>query len=240
MRSFLAFLPFLVVSVAASSSVLTPPVATVQADSDFPSSSAPYSAPSSAPSSAFAEISFNSSTTTRAPQSTMSSRGGGRMRKEKRFYFGSIIQDPEPGDTSSQPPIGGGHTTPDASQGLTPPSFPPLPSPSTTPSSESSPPSDDSPSSAPPEPTAPSSTDLETEDPTTSAFFNTKLADNRAKREKARISYTSKLGELSRLSLAAKTSTTTSEQPQWTKIRAYRDKIIGGEAFHKVRKSFHQ
>ena len=144
------------------------------------------------------------------------------MRKEKRFYYGSIIQDPEPGDTSSQPPIGGGHTTPDASQGLTPPSFPPLPSPS-------SPPSDDSPSSAPPEPTTPSSTDsdvvtspaetspVETEDPTTSAFYNTKLAENRAKREKARISYTSRLAELSRLSLAA---TSTAERPQWTKIRA--------------------
>ncbi|GAA5951711.1 hypothetical protein JCM3765_003091 [Sporobolomyces pararoseus] len=238
MRSFIAFLPFLVASTAALSPIVTPPVAGVQAESAFPS----------APSSVFSGLSFNASTTIRAPRSTMTSTKAG-MRKEKRYYWGpSIIQDPEPGDTSSQPPIGGDHTTPDASQGLTPPSFPPLPSPSSSSESEthssspSSPPDESSSSAAPPEPTAPNSTDSdgETEDPTTSAFFNTKLADNRAKREKARISYTSKLAELSRLSLAAKTATTTSQKPQWTKIRDYRDKILGGERFHKVRRSLHR
>ncbi|GAA5849811.1 hypothetical protein JCM3766R1_007024 [Sporobolomyces carnicolor] len=260
MRSFAVatLLPFLLASVAASTAPVVEAVSAAARDSTMTPPLA----------TGFSDLSFNASSTTRAPRATMTPAG--RMTKKRRYYWGpSIIQDPEPGDESvSQPPIGGGHSTPDASQGLTPPSFPPrpapssssspvssadpAPSPSSSPDSSSSTPSEDaSPSPAPSSESAPTSSSTQDSGPSetdeastssaeaTSAHHDSRIAENRARRQKAWTSYTSKLGELSRLSaLAAKTKT--AETPKWTKIRDYRDKIFGENAgSHKVRKTSH-
>lgn len=229
MRSFASFF-ILVASCVASHAAANTPTAAVQ-----PLPEAPL---------AFSSLSFNASTTVRAPRSTMTPKEG--FRRTKRSH-GTIIQDPEPGDTASQPPIGGGHTTPNASQGLTPPSFPPRPSAtSSTTTSDDTPPSETltsaegSDSSDPPAATASSSAEdnpAETSSETPSAtvvHHDSQLAENRARRQKAWVSYSSKLAELSRLSAAAKTSS--SEKPQWTKIRAYRDKIGGAPEINIARK----
>ncbi|GAA5911644.1 uncharacterized protein JCM6883_002432 [Sporobolomyces salmoneus] len=265
MRSFAiaVLLPFLVANVSATSPVAESAPVVQQGEpyellylyrlqmltrASFAFANGAVSSSSTAP----FDLSFNASSTIRAPKSTMTPRQSMRTEK-KRYYWGpTIIQDPEPGDTASQPPIGGGNTTPDASQGLTRPSFPPrpqssttssatsessssvssdpLPSPSSSSSSSSEVPSV-APSSVPTPSTisSPESLPAETEvdsssstlAPTSSHFYNTLLAANRSRREKLRVSYTSHLAELSRLSVAnAKTQTTSSEKPQWTKIRA--------------------
>ncbi|GAA5826111.1 hypothetical protein JCM5353_008387 [Sporobolomyces roseus] len=199
-------------------------------------------------------LSFNSSTTTRAPRSTKTPHARvhrQKSRQDKRYYQGSsIIQDPQPGDTASLPPIGGGHTTPDAG-GLTPPTFPPRPSP--TPSSTSTEStsevlsstelehSDPSPPVASSESPSSASTSETLTSPATSSsshWLSPVLAENQRLRSKAWNSFTSRLAMESRLAEEAKTRTSTSKSQEtgivWTKIRDYRDKIPGRDTLHRV------
>ncbi|GAA5885389.1 hypothetical protein JCM16303_006030 [Sporobolomyces ruberrimus] len=201
---------------------------------------------SSTPSSVFSEISFNSSTTTRAPAATITPSND----LTKRYYWGSsILQDPEPGDTSSQPPIGGENTTPNAQAGLTRPSFPPLAeststsvesdslAPSQAPAPIPAGPTEDTASSSKLEISSADAESLVSVPAATPLAHHPTLAENRARRQKAWVSYSSKLAELSRLAAESKTSTSSAEAPKWSKIRAYRDIIPGQNRFHKVRRS---
>ena len=161
----------------------------------------------SPPSDSFGSLSFNSSTTARAPRSTKTPHARVH-RQDKRYYQGSsIIQDPAPGDTASLPPIGGGRTTPDIG-GLTPPTFPPRPSatPSSTQSTELT-----------------NETTSTTETPATKHLRNPILAENQRLRAIAWNSYTSRLAMDSRLAQEADTSTSSSKAEEtgivWTKIR---------------------
>ncbi|GAA5933124.1 uncharacterized protein JCM15063_002304 [Sporobolomyces koalae] len=206
---------------------------------------APISVPS-VHASATEDFAFNTSSRIRAPRAT----DVASHRNAARYYWGpTIIQDPQPSDTASQPPIGGDHSTPNPFEHVTYPSFPPRSSASSTqPEVESptgtvtspivansTPPSSALTSTTSSESQAPESADAPSSSSILQPTSLSHLAENRARRQKAWTSYTSDLARLSRLSVEAESPSLSpaAEVTQWTKIRDYRDKIVSAHAGHE-------